>query len=219
VRNRLGRTAVTATLIGLTLGAVAMPARAQPIRIGPSYPPGPCVVLHIKVDNVLNEQVIITGCTSPLARLRVFVLSKPQLLGEFTANADGTFRRTFRLPTNLEAGTHHVRANVVGQEDTVSQAIQIAPASATKGSSRTPLGLLGLAIIGIGLALVVSTVRWRRRLVPAGAPRRNRSEARSTTRQTDVPFMDTSGFVPFASGGDEKDRPAGESGSGRDRPS
>lgn len=65
----------------------------------------------------LDESVEVSGDGfAPGARIAVWVFSEPQLLGTPNVGADGSFRQSFVLPTDLEVGPHVLQINGEGPD-------------------------------------------------------------------------------------------------------
>jgi hypothetical protein len=159
------------------------------------------------------------GCCEAFARVDVFMESERVFLGTVHAKEDGSYLGSFTLPSSIKAGRHNVVADIEGCGE-LKGAIEVVDAGVsvlgtstrnTSGSSdasgsavlpRTGSDFLrilvwALIFIAAGTLLIVVTRRFRPEAVPAGRTRGRGAVA--ALPPPEVPFVDTSRFVPYRS--------------------
>ncbi len=164
----------------------------------------------------------LKGCVPPFGDVGISVESTPVFLGTIRANQDGSYFGVLRLTSSIEAGQHHVVGDIE-QRGELRRALQVLDSGAAtvlgtsvRNASLTSTGsggggvlprtggdilkvlLWALILVGFGTLLIVAT----RRLAPAGASHTGRVRERRPVAALplpEVPFIDTSRFVPSRS--------------------
>jgi len=106
---------------------------------------------------------------SPRERVQVTVASSPVVVGEADADGDGVIDTEVEIPTDLDAGEHHLASYGLTSGIGFSQAFVVAaddaPALPTTGSDSKRFALTGGAIALLGAALAAVAARRRQDLV------------------------------------------------------
>lgn len=212
--RRLALATVVLVAVGVAETAVAQPA----------YPPGAprnagrCVRIQVSGRNHgpnnippgSNGQVSgLGGCANSLeAGVEVFVEDENNVrttLGTGTANADGSYAIAVVWPT--QEGNYVL--GVETQDSVVTRSIEVdqpggsggggggPPASSSRGGAFLSLWLL--ILFGIATMLVLGArrrARWFQPIRAMGARLRGRDARAPALPAPDVPFIDTSHFVP-----------------------
>jgi LPXTG-motif cell wall-anchored protein len=181
----MGGTVRVTRILLLTAGLVAAlagPAAAQ------QYPPGGCALALTVSSGPAGSTTVAatTNCDSPYAAnvsVQLDFLSDPVPLTTVTADANGHFSTTVKIPTNATLGHHEIRSTGPGRDVptlVLSAAFIVTPAGVTvhqgstlafTGSSNThELVALGLAAVLVGGLFVI------------GARRRSAVRARISSR-------------------------------------
>jgi hypothetical protein len=159
----------------------------------------------------------VSGCCQSFARVDVYMESERVFLGTVRANEDGSYFGVFKVPSSIKAGQHHIVADIEGCGE-LRAPIEVLGAGATvlgtstrntssssdaSGSGVLPrtgndfmrVILWALILIAAGTMLIVTT----RRFAPAHAHvgRRRARGAVAALPPPEVPFIDTSRFVPY----------------------
>jgi hypothetical protein len=106
-----------------------------------------------------------TGFYGDVADLRVEIHSTPQVLGNVSSDADGTFLLTVALPKDFEPGAHEI---VVLYDDLeiAKQAIEVSPAAGSANAADTNktgvIILIALAALAV-VAIVVAKARGKKK--------------------------------------------------------
>jgi hypothetical protein len=128
----------------------------------------------------------VSNCVAPKATVRVSMdpAGDRVTIGSAAAGDQGQYIVRGTIPRRTSSGTHVIQA--VSGRRTYSNSIEVTPAGGRGAAAAltSPAGLIGtaLALLLIALAVVL-------------APRRRRRTALHAA--SDVPRLDTSGFVPF----------------------
>jgi len=161
-----------------------------------------------------------SGCAGSRGRVDVSMESTRVLLGTVTANADGSYFGQFTVPAAIKAGAHHVVADIQGCCVLRAPILVVAQGSGVLGTATSDtrssggggilpktggeiarLVLWAMLLLALGTSLVMGARNATRRLAPAnarGGPRERRG-AVPLLPSPEVPFIDTSRFVPYRS--------------------
>lgn len=135
---------------------------------------GPGVISVTPTAAVAGQPVTVTGdCWKRNADLSVKLLSTPVNLGTAHTDAAGKFSMQVTIPANTTAGTHQIVVTGTSSDGTTaspSATISVQRALPVTGSATSRRGLLAVATILLGIALVMAAA-YERRLVSLGATR------------------------------------------------
>ena len=175
----------------------------------------------------------VEGCCESHSRIDVFIESERRFLGTVYASEDGSYLGVFTLPASIKPGLHHVVAEIEGCGE-FRGALQVLAkgTGAGAGDGTSVLGtslrndatgsgggilprtggelfrlmMWALILIGVGTLIVVATRRLGERLSPVRTLRRRPRARRSIAAlpPPEVPFVDTSRFVPYRSGAERR---------------
>lgn len=129
-------------------------------------------------------------CADDGANVKVSLSSDPVVLGNMTADSDGGYSGTFRIPTNTTLGQHSIIVETTLDGDPVfySRAITIVAAGGVRlpitGRDIALLAAWGVALIGLGTTLVLTTRRFLRRRRSAIATADPTTGAKSVAAQS-----------------------------------
>jgi hypothetical protein len=157
----------------LAFGLIASPALAQ------DYPPGSSDDCAIVSDvTVTGGQTVTTSgdadagefCFDEDSDLEVFFMQSETKLADVTADEDGNFSVSVKIPTTAKVGSAsiEIRGELDGDATTYSKAITVVAAGAalpTTGRDIAMLAMWGVILVVVG-TLIVRVAR--RRKVPAG---------------------------------------------------
>ncbi|MDN4480370.1 fibronectin type III domain-containing protein [Demequina muriae] len=142
---------------GVTVFFAAYDAAGDPVRVD----------TNDGIDEVHRDgAVLVSGSGfAPGSTVDVWLLSEPFLLGEVTANEDGSFSAMFALPEGVDLGAHTIQVNglsAAGDSVSVNTGITIVEApvadddelSSTGADLRPVGGAALLLVLGLGLVLV-----------------------------------------------------------------
>jgi LPXTG-motif cell wall-anchored protein len=105
----------------------------------------------------------------PRERVQLTVASSPIVVGEVDADGDGVIDTEVEIPTDLDAGEHHLASYGLTSGIGFSQAFVVAaddaPALPTTGSDSKRLALTGGAFALLGAAIAAVAARRRQDLV------------------------------------------------------
>jgi LPXTG-motif cell wall-anchored protein len=171
MRRRLVRT--LAVLTGLTLLGLTFAATAQAQDYGAGGPNGALLSSDVIVQGGLFTVDCGTPpCADPGADVRVGILSTLVVLGHMTADAAGDYHGTFRIPSDTSVGSHTIVVDTTlnGAAIRYSRAVTITSNSGVGAATSLPktgeriaeLVLMGLVLIAIGFAMVLSARRFLR---------------------------------------------------------
>jgi hypothetical protein len=170
----------------------------------------------------------LSGCCDALAKVDIYMETTRVYLGTVYAAEDGSYSAQFTLPSSIKAGTHTIIADIEGCGE-LKRTVQVlgsgasvlgttvrntAGASGTGGLTasggilpRTGRDLLlwlvwAIVLIAFGIILVVAAWRWSQRYDRFRKLGRRVERARGgvpALPPPQVPFVDTSRFVPYGS--------------------
>jgi hypothetical protein len=180
----------------------------------------------------------LQGCCQPFARIDVYIESERVFLGTVRATEDGSYFGAFKLPSSIKAGQHHVVADIEGCGELRGAVLVVAEgatvlgtstSNTTRGSDAGGSGILprtgsdffrvilwALILIALGTLLILAA----RRFAPAHAHggRVRVRGAVAALPPPEVPFVDTSRFVPYRSAPGQRIVGAGPDRTPRARP-
>jgi hypothetical protein len=174
----------------------------------------------------------VAGCCEANSRIDVFIESERRFLGTVYASEDGSYFGQFTIPAAIKPGMHHIVADIEGcgefrgALEVLARGSGAGDGGGTSGLGSTVrnsaagdggilprtggelfrLAMWALILIGLGTLLILGTKRLTELLAPAGVLAR-RSRSRHTMAAlppAEVPFVDTSRFVPYRSGLEER---------------
>lgn len=172
-----------------------------------------------RVEELRNLRVAaISGCCEAGARVDVYVESDRVFLGTVRANDDGSYFGEFTLPASIKQGRHTLIADIEGcgefrgALEVLGEGASVLGTS-TRNTSGAGGGILprtggdflkillwALILIAFGAALIVLT----RRFAPARAGVPGARRDIPALPPPEVPFVDTSRFVPYRSAPGER---------------
>lgn len=137
-----------------------------------NYPPEECGVQANQTTVPAGGQLTLTGeCPAGAASVTFRLQPGDADLGSATPDAGGAYRKVVTIPSSVQPGRYEIIATctaVRGVVVTRSVAITVAaPAAAARGTlprtgaSVLPIGVGGIALIGLGAAAVMATRRKR----------------------------------------------------------
>ncbi|MEX0875375.1 MAG: hypothetical protein WD179_10490 [Actinomycetota bacterium] len=194
-----GEALARVSLLAVALSLVALPRAAA--QVDPEVPTDTCAVTlgvvdgdPVRLDEFnLGQQILVRdegGCAPANTKVRAALRGEPRdfRLGETMSEDDGSYVIRGEIPSRADYGTHLIVVDAGKKKYT--KAIQIVPKSATEPIDRGRVAAMSAAALfialGIGVVVVPRRGRWRMKQAPA-----------SGAAETEVPFIDTSGFVPM----------------------
>ena len=162
----------------------------------------------------------LSGCCESFAKVDVYMESERVFLGTVRASSDGSYFGQFTIPASIKAGTHHIIADIEGCGE-LKAAIQVLDPDAVNVLGTTTRNLSGVSDVGGGGILprtggdIMKVLFWALVLVAFGTllivvTRRaafGRADGGALRAAgpiaalpaPDVPFVDTSRFMPYRS--------------------
>ena len=160
----------------------------------------------------------VEGCCQSFARVDVYMESERVFLGTVRATEDGSYAGEFTLPSSIKAGQHHIIADIEGcgelrgAIEVLQEGATVLGTSTVNSSRSSEAGgggilprtggdvlrviLWALILVAFGTLLIVGARRFAPARVQAGRAGRGVVAA---LPPPEVPFVDTSRFVPYRS--------------------
>jgi hypothetical protein len=148
---------------------------------------------HFKAKSTFNpgESIAVRGAHGcAAARARVTTVMDPSgntvRLGSSNAGSNGAYMNTGRIPKNTTIGTHVIQSRTGKKRYSSSITVKAKGTGSPAAFLGSPAGLVAMGIVLAVLAIAFIL-----------APRRRRRSPAALAMGSDVPAIDTSGFVPF----------------------